>query len=279
MRFLSAALVATLLLPTAGLTQTLDKIKESGEFVLGFRTDAAPLSFLDGDKGPQGYSPEICVRLAAGIATAAGLETMDVVFEPVTTENRFEKVANGEVDLLCGAATITLARRELVDFSTPTYVDGTTVALKLDAPETFDELAGKKIGVRSGTTTLDALKNSLTSASIEAEIVEFEDHAAGMAALESDAVTAYFADQSILMSLVMTRPDAQDYKVFDQILTVEKHGLAMRRGDTDFRLAVDTGLSVLFEQGAVAEVYERTIPAARPGFALEAMFLLSPTLP
>lgn len=278
MRFLSAALAATLLLPTVGLTQTLDKIKESGEFVVGFRTDAAPLSFL-ADNGPQGYSPEICVRLAASIATAAGLDTMDMVFEPVTTENRFEKVAGGEVDLLCGAATITLARRELVDFSTPTYVDGTTVALKLGAPESFDALAGKKIGVRSGTTTLDALNNSLASANIEAEVVEFADHAEGMAALESDAVTAYFADQSILMNLVMTRADAKDYKVFDQILTVEKHGLAMRRGDTDFRLAVDAGLSVLFEQGAFEEIYKNTIPGARPGFALEAMFLLSPTLP
>lgn len=278
MRLLSAAIAATLLLPTLALSQTLDKIKESGEFVVGFRTDAAPLSFM-ADNGPQGYSPEICVRLASSIATAAGLETMEMVFEPVTTENRFDKVAGGEIDLLCGAATITLSRRELVDFSTPTFVDGTTVALKIDAPETFDALAGQKIGVRSGTTTLDALNNSLAAASIEADVVEFADHAEGMAALEADEIMAYFADQSILMNLVMSRDDAADFKVFDQILTVEKHGLAMRRGDTDFRLAVDAGLSVLFEEGAFQEVYQNTISGARPGFAIDAMLLLSPTLP
>ena len=278
MRFLSAAIAATLLLPTIGFAQTLDKIKESGEFVVGFRTDAAPLSSLE-DNGPQGYSVEICARLASSIATYAGLETMEVVFEPVTTENRFEKVANGEIDLLCGAATITLSRRAIVDFSTPTYVDGTTVALKVGAPEAFEDLAGQKIGVRSGTTTLDALKNSLATGNIDAEVVEFTDHAAGMAALESDAVTAYFADQSILMHMIKSRDDADSFKVFEQLLTVEKHGLAMRRGDSDFRLAVDAGLSEMFAQGAFAETFNKTIRGARPGFALEAMFLLSPTLP
>ena len=156
MRLLSAAIAAILLLPTVAFAQTLDKIKDSGELVLGFRTDAAPMSVL-GDNGPQGYSVELCARLAQSLVDIIGLETLEVVFEPVTTENRFEKVANGEIDLLCGAATITLSRRALVDLSVPTYVDGTTVALKADGPNSFEELAGQKIGVRSASRTLEAL--------------------------------------------------------------------------------------------------------------------------
>ena len=277
MRLLSAAIAAILLLPTVAFAQTLDKIKDSGELILGFRTDAAPLSVL-GDNGPQGYSVELCARLAQSLVDIIGLETLEVVFEPVTTENRFEKVANGEIDLLCGAATITLSRRALVDFSVPTYVDGTTVALKADGPNSFEELAGQKIGVRSATTTLEALKTTLESMNMDAKVVEFDDHGAGMAALESDAIAAYFADQSILMSMLQSIDGAEDYKVFENLLTIEKHGLAMRRGDSDFRLAVDTGLSNLFATGAIAEAFSNSV-AANPGFGLEAMFLLSPTLP
>ena len=277
MRLLSAAIVATLLLTTVASAQTIDKIKDTGELVIGFRTDASPLSVL-GDNGPQGYSVELCARLAQNIANSLALETMDVVFEPVTTENRFEKVANGEIDLLCGAATITLSRRALVDFSTPTYVDGTTVALKKGGPGSFEELAGKKIGVRSATTTLDALNTTLGSMNMDAEVIEFDDHAAGMAALESDAITAYFADQSILMQMVQSADNPDAYNVFENLLTVEKHGLAMRRGDSDFRLLVDTGLSALFADGGVASAFRNSI-GATPGFALEAMYLLSPTLP
>ncbi|MEO9574847.1 MAG: amino acid ABC transporter substrate-binding protein [Lentilitoribacter sp.] len=277
MRLLSAAIAATLLLTTVASAQTIDKIKNTGELVIGFRTDASPLSVL-GDNGPQGYSVELCARLAQKIADSLALETMDVVFEPVTTENRFEKVANGEIDLLCGAATITLSRRALVDFSTPTYVDGTTVALKKGGPGAFEELAGKKIGVRSATTTLVALNTTLGSMNMDAEVVEFDDHAAGMAALDSDAISAYFADQSILMQMVQSSGNAEAYNVFENLLTIEKHGLAMRRGDSDFRLVVDTGLSALFAEGGVSDAFGNSI-GATPGFALEAMYLLSPTLP
>ena len=277
MRLLSAAIAAILLLPTVAFAQTLDKIKDSGELILGFRTDAAPLSVL-GDNGPQGYSVELCARLAQSLVDIIGLETLEVVFEPVTTENRFEKVANGEIEQLCGDATITLSRRDMLEFSVTTSVDGTTVALKADGPYSFEELAGQKIGVRSATTTLEALKTTLESMNMDAEVVEFDDHGAGMAALESDAIAAYFADQSILMSMLQSIDGAEDYKVFENLLTIEKHGLAMRRGDSDFRLAVDTGLSNLFATGAIAEAFSNSV-AANPGFGLEAMFLLSPTLP
>ena len=278
MRVLYASLLGLSLLPGLVAAQTLEKIQQSGEMVIGFRTDAAPLSFL-GDGQPGGYTPALCLALAPHIAQKAGLEDMDVVLEPVTTENRFEKVADGEIDLLCGAASITLSRREIVSFSVPVYVDGTTVALKKGGPTSFEELAGSKIGVRSGTTTLEALENSLQAAGVEAEIIQFDDHPSGMAALEGDAVAAYFADQSILMNMVMGSEMEDDFKVLDRILTVEKQGLAMRRGDEDFRLAVDRGLSALFQNGTVREIFDESIPQAQTGLALEAMFLLSPTLP
>lgn len=272
------ALVAAMMFPGVLFAQTLERIKENGQIVVGFRTDAAPLSYL-ADQRPQGYTPSICFALAAKIGAQLEMEDIDIIFETVDTENRFEKVASGEIDLLCGAATITLSRRELVDFSVPVYVDGTTVALKADGPESLAGLAGLKVGVRSGTTTLEALTNSLKAENIDAEIVEFADHPAGMAALNNDEISAYFADQSILMNMIMQRENQKDFKVFDQILTVEKHGLALARGDADFRLAVDRGLSELFQEGVIRQTFEETVRGAEPGFALEAMFLLSPTVP
>lgn len=278
MRIFSAVLVAALLLPVAISAQTLEKMKETGQLIVGFREDAAPMSFLENDI-PKGYATELCFALAPSLAVAAGIEDLNVVFEVVTADNRFDKVAAGEVDLLCGAASITLSRREMVDFSIPVFVDGTTVALKKDGPVDFAGLAGKKIGVHGGTTTLEALENSLASMGIEAEVIQFEDHPSGMAALDADVITAYFADQTILMRMVLTSPNADNFKVLDRVLTIEKQGLAMRRGDPDFRLAVDRGLSALYQQGAVEEIFRTNLPRAQPGPALEAMFMLSPVLP
>ena len=278
MRFILPALAAVLLLPAMAPAQTLEKIKTSGELIIGFRSDAAPLSYLADDR-PQGYAPTVCFALASKIGAQLEMTDMEAIFVPVTTEDRFEKVATGEVDLLCGAATITLSRREMVDFSVPIYVDGATVALKKDGPQTLDGLGGQKIGVRSGTTTLEALQNSLTAANIAAEVIQFDDHPSGMAALKGDIIQAYFADQSILMNMILQEESKDDFKVLEQILTVEKHGLAMARGDTEFRLAVDRGLAELFQDGTMRSAFQETIAGAEPGFALEAMFLLSPTLP
>ncbi len=278
MRAFTLALVAALLLPMAATAQTLDRIKEKGEIIFGFRTDAAPLSYL-GDQQPKGYTPAVCFALANVIGAELGLEDLNIIFRPVDTETRFDAVASGDVDLLCGAATITLSRRETVDFSIPVYVDGTTVALLADGPETLAGLAGMKIGVRSGTTTLEALENSLAQDGVDAEVVQFADHPSGMAALEGGAVQAYFADQSILMYMVLQSEDSKIFKVLTEILTVEKHGLAMAKGDDAFRLAVDRGLSQLYQRGIMREIFADTIPAAEAGFALEAMYLLAPTLP
>lgn len=271
-------LLATVFLPVLATAQTIDKIKSSGTIVIGFRTDAAPLSYL-ADNSPQGYTPTICFELAAYIGKSVGLTDLNVIFESVDTENRFDLVESGEIDLLCGAATITLSRMEQVDFSDPVYVDGTTVALKKDAPEQFADLAGQKIGVRSGTTTLEALQTSLAAQNIEADVIQFDDHPSGMAALEGDVIMAYFADQSILMNMVRSKGNASDFKVFDELLTIEKQGLAMRRGDTEFRLLVNAGLSSLYASGVMRQAFDTTIPGATPGLAIEAMYLLAPTLP
>lgn len=278
MRLVLAALAAVILMSSALSAQTLDRIKETGEIRFGYRTDAAPLSFQK-DGLPQGYTPTVCFALAKMIGAQLGMNDIEAVFVPVTTENRFDEVAAGNIDLLCGAATITLSRSEIVDFSIPVYVDGTTVALKSDGPESLEGLAGKKIGVRSATTTQQALENSLNAAGVEAEVIQFIDHPSGMAALEGDVITAYFADQSILMVLLANLENQTDFKVLDQILTVEKQGLALRRGDSDFRLAVDRALSELYAEGTMQQAFRKTIPGAAPGLAMRAMYLIAPTLP
>lgn len=279
MRSLTAALLAiSMIFPAALHAQTLERIKETGELRVGFRTDAAPLSYQEDGK-PQGYSPVVCYALAPIIGEQLGLTNLQVIFEPVDTENRFEKVASGDIDLLCGAATITLSRRELVDFSIPTYVDGTALALRKEAPDTLAELSGQKVGVRKGTTTFEALDNSLKSENIDAEIVSFDSHKDGMMALENADIQAYFADQSILMNMVLKSENQQNLKILEGILTIEKHGLALARGDVDFRLAVDRGLSELFANGSMEKAFKKTLPGVEPGFALEAMYLLSPTIP
>ncbi len=278
LRFLLAPM-ACLCLAAPLAAQTLDRIKETGQLRLGFRTDAAPLSFDDPDGNPAGYSPLLCGKLAQGITNALEMENLNVTFVPVDAENRFDKVVAGEIDLLCGAATITLSRREIVDFSVPTYVDGTAVMQPRDASGDLTQLAGKSVGVRKATTTEEALKNTLSASGLTMDVVVFDNHRDGMQAMLDGSIEAYFADQSILLFLYAATQEFQDFRVSPEILTVEKHGLAMTRGDSDFRLLVDGLLAELFLGGQMQEFFRFALPGAEPGKALQAMYVTSPTIP
>lgn len=274
---LAIALASATAIPTTA--QTIDRIKETGEIRLGVRADAAPLSYTDADGNPAGYAVKICSDLAVDLATALELESITPVFVTVTPEERFDAVASGEIDLLCGAASVTLERRKAVDFSTPIFIDGAAVMIPRGANPEFSALAGKRIGVRSGTTTEVILNNTLTASGMEAELAPFENHGEAMAALEASEIDAYFGDQSILFGLLFASDMMEKFAVSDNTLTVEKQALAMLRGDTDFRLAVDQVISDYYRSGAMTKNFEDNFPGATPGMGLEALFIVAPDMP
>ena len=99
------------LLATPLAAQTLERITETGELRIGYRTDAAPLSYADAQGLPAGYSVAVCNAVAALLAGELGLDGLTTTPVAVDVEDRFTAVAEGRIDLLCGAASITLPRR------------------------------------------------------------------------------------------------------------------------------------------------------------------------
>ncbi len=258
---------------------TLDHIKSSGEIHLGIRTDAAPMSYTGTDGLAAGYTVDVCKSVTQELAKFLDIPEIKPLYVQVTAQDRFDAVAKGKVDLLCEASTITLSRREQVDFSIPTFVDGAAVLLRKGESPELSALAGKKIGVIAGTTTETALRNTLTATKTNATVEALESHQAGIAALEAGKIDAYFGDQAILLNLLLKQGKESNLSISDNTLTVEKQGLALPRGDDDFRLAVDTALSGLYHSGRMAEIFKYNMPGARPSPALSALFALAPDRP
>jgi len=241
--------------------QTLERIARDGVLKIGHRDTAVPFSYVDATTGePKGFSVGLCRAMAPDIAEAAGIETLELAYVEVTATDRFEAVADGRVDLLCGAATRTLARRAQVDFSIPTFVDGAGIALPRGGASSMQELAGRAIAVTGGTTTEEALTNMLERTGMNAEVLTVPDHDAGLAALTDGSAAAYFADRAILHFLVAAR-GLDDVVVADDRFTLETHALALARGDADFRLAVDRALSRLYLTGEVDALFAQAFGA------------------
>mgnify|MGYP002128843827 CR=1 FL=1 len=75
---------------------------------------------------------------------------------------------------------------------------------RADGPRDLKALAGQKIGVLAGTTTEEALRNSLKLAEITADVIPAKTHAEGLAMLEEGKVSAYFGDRLNRIALPAT---------------------------------------------------------------------------
>jgi ABC-type amino acid transport substrate-binding protein len=158
LRFVTLVLITGTLLTQANaqeFTGTLKRVVDTGEFRIGYVPDAPPLSFHDADGNPTGYSIVLCRYIANAVKTAVGLEEIKLSYVPlILPEDRISAVVNHEVDIECGATTVTLSRREQVDFTLMTFITGGAVlSLTGDSINSVAELSEKTVAVIRGTTT------------------------------------------------------------------------------------------------------------------------------
>lgn len=275
-RIAAFGLLATVVCASVASAQTLDRLRETGELRVGYRQDAAPFSYADALGEATGYSVDLCRAVAAHLKTGLEFDRLAIDYVPVDAEGRFEAVRAGRVDLLCGATTATLARREMVDFSIATFVDGASVLFRADGPDDFESLAGARVGVRGATTTEEALRNTVDDMDLEVEIVAVPSHDEGLRLLEAGEITAYFGDRAILLFLAIRSAEPGDLRLSERYFTVEPYALALPRGDDAFRLAVDRALSRLYRDGEIERIFTGAFGAeAEPSELLRALYVIS----
>ena len=275
--WLAAATVAALMITLgAASAGVLDRFAQEKVIRIAYREDAPPFSYKDKIGEPAGFMVDLCRTVAKKLAEERNLAALNVVYVPVTAADRFDAIAQQKADLLCEPTSVTLSRRQLVDFSIPTFLDGASLMVRTDGPKKLDELAGQKVGVVAGTTTEESLRNSLKDAGIGAEVVAAKTHGEGLAMLDDGKISAYFADRSILLFLVKDSKAPDKLRVADDYLSVEPYALALPRGDSDFRLAVDRALSHIYRAGEIAGIFERTFGGkAKPSQILQTLYLIS----
>ena len=272
--------IAALLFSASAMAQgTVDRIKQRGEIRIGYRTDARPLSFDDNGQ-PAGYSVDLCKRIAAGIGGQLSLPAMKATYVPVTADNRFDALVKGEIDIECGATTVTLQRMERVDFTLMTFVTGGTFLSKAESriggPA---DLAGKRVAVPRGTSTATALEAYLKENSVDARVVTVDDRDAGMARLQRGDVDALAGDQIVLLGNALEALEANknaNFSFADALFSYEPYAFMVRRNDADFRLIVNRELAEVFRNGDQAQIFQNWVGSngVKPSPMLIAMYLV-----
>ena len=239
------------------LTGTLQQIKKTGQIRIGYRVSEPPMSFLDKDGNPTGYSIDICKGIVAKVENQIGTD-VKVEYVPVTADGRFKALGDNKIDILCGSTTKTLSRSELVDFTQLTFVTGASLmTLKDNKANDSDGFDGKKIGVVKATTTAGELKKLFQDTSIDAEVVLFNSAKEGIDALRKKKIDAFSSDQVILIGLALKEHDSMNFEIKSEVFSFEPFALAVRRNDADFRLVADRVISELYRSRKILEIYDK----------------------
>lgn len=143
--FLTLGLSAFSALPQNGSSKALDLIRARGAVNIGIKTDFPPFGILDSEGRPEGLE----IDLARDVASRLGVA---LVIVKVTTENRFQKLEQGAVDLLIATTADTPERRKLATAVEPNYYAGgvTVITRRSQRFENWPSLRGQKLCATQG---------------------------------------------------------------------------------------------------------------------------------
>jgi polar amino acid transport system substrate-binding protein/glutamate/aspartate transport system substrate-binding protein len=253
---LCASTLASAQAVAPGASRTIDRIRATKEIRIAFSGDSPPFSRVAANGEPAGFAIELCQRVIAGVAQAAGEPGLKTRWIVGSAAERVDMVATGKADLDCANTTTTLSRLREVDFSALVFVDTGGLLVKEGSPvERLGGLQGKRVGVLAGTTTEARLATALKQQGISASVVRLADGVEGVAMLESGSLDAFAGDKVKLAGLAAEARAPRSLRVLPDDLSYEPQAFAVPRNDSTFRLEVNRALSRVSASGDIERIF------------------------
>jgi ABC-type amino acid transport substrate-binding protein len=252
--------------PTARtLTGVLKRIKASGVVRIGFRSQAIPFSYEAREGQPWGYSIELCEAIVEDIAREIDVTQLRTEYRRVTPSDRIEQVADGRVDLECGASTNTAERRTRVAFSPLTFVSGTRLLVRRGGPvHSLRDLAGRRVVVVRGTTNADVMHQLAARAAPAFNVLEVDDHAQALAWLADGRAEALAADDILMVGYLAEHGLQRQYALVGELLSYEPYGIMFARDDAPLAAVVDASFRRLAVTREIRWIYDKWFMRSLP---------------
>ena len=249
------ALAISILNVTVALAETtLEKIARTGTLTIGTRTGSPPFAYVDKQNQWVGFSIDLVEQLVLPSVSQKVGKPVKLEKKESTPPTRIPLLTSNAVDLIAETMTDTRARRESVDFSLTFFVTGAQFLVKKESPiKGIKEIAGKRVAAQQGSTNARIIRERVPTAQLR----EFPDQPAAFQALAQGQVDAYTNDGIQLAGLKAKAPSPGNWQIVGDFYSYEPYGMAMRKGDADFRNAVNNGLMEGIESGKFFEIYEK----------------------
>lgn len=169
---------------------SLQKVLDKGTLVLGLDDSFPPMGFRDEDNNIVGFD----IDLATEVCKRMGVE---LVLQPIDWDAKELELSSGKIDCIWNGMTITDERVASMYFAKP-YIANRQIIIVPEGSDikTIADLAGKKVGLQKGSSSLDALnKNEVVNE--VASITEMADNVTVFLELKAGRIDAFIVDEVV----------------------------------------------------------------------------------
>lgn len=238
-------LLSSLIVPMSSASETSEATFEKPVILVGDDINYPPFSYLDEKGQPTGYN----IDLIRAVAKAMGY---DVVFKLDEWSKVRWALENGEIDAISGMF-YSEERKAQVDFSSRHTLASGDIFMKDGATlSDVEALRGKTVVVQKG----DIVGEYLKSLDIGIEFYEVFTVKEALALVESGEYT--YAGLSKLPGLYTIQSESiESIKPQGLSLTPTDYCMAVKKGNEDMLLVLNSGLQIIKATGEFDAIYEK----------------------
>ena len=221
----------------------LSCLAQEGKFILGLDDAFPPLGFRDENNNIVGYD----IDLAKEVANRMGLE---LVCQPIDWSAKEQELATKKIDCIWNGFTMTEERKSAMAFTEPYLNNAQVAVVRNDGTMNYlIDLAGKVVGVQSGSSAQDAIDSMPEFKEALAQIVELKENITALNDLTLGNLDAVIMDQVVAgyNITISNKP----LKMLSERLATEEYGVAFRKSDTVLRDQVQAVLEEMQKDGTV----------------------------
>lgn len=223
---------------------SLQKVLDSGEFILGLDATFKPMGYTDENDNIVGFdidvAEEVCKRLG-----------VELVKQPINWDTKEEDLDAGRIDCIWNGMSVNPERAEAMNLSDPYMNNKMVFVVPADSTaQSMADLADAVIGVQNGSTAQTILQESEIGATITESAMATNIEA--LQQMELGLVDAVFLD--VIVADYEITMGGKDYKVLPDGLAEEEYAIGFRKGDQALRDEVQKILGEMKADGTLAEI-------------------------
>jgi len=194
-----------------------------------------PMAFVDDQGQLAGYS----VDYINDVAKAAGFT---VVLKNIPWSGIFAGLARGDFDAICAAVSITEDRAKVVDFTVPYFEVRHALVVPVSSDvKSLSDLAGKKVGGKSGSIAYQALTKV---SAIEA--VGYDEVSVLLKAIKAVEIDGAVYDEPMVAHYIKTQySDTLKIASFIESKKKDSYGIAVKKDNSEVLDMLNKGMKAI----------------------------------